>query len=202
MTMCGGIACSLGASTGINRNITIPLFNLGRVISYCIAGILVSGSLQMVVRISDTRQLLSVIQWLAAILLIMIGLSVCQWWQGIRHIEGLGKGIWQKLAPYASRYLVIKRIHHALIIGLIWGWIPCGLVYSMLTWSAGQADWRYGGGVMLAFGLGTSFSMLAMAWLGDRAVRVLRVPLIRQIAGLSMMGLGGWQILHLTGGGF
>jgi sulfite exporter TauE/SafE len=193
--MCGGIACSLGAASG--QRSSAMLFNLGRVISYGLAGVLVSGSLQLLISLSYTRSALIVLQWLAAAMLILLGLSIGQWWQGIKRVEVLGEGLWRRFRPIASRYLPIQKPSHALAVGLLWGWLPCGLVYSMLTWSASQADWIEGGLLMVAFGLGTSLSMMALSWFGERAITRLNSSRLRQLGGCVMILFGLWQMLNL-----
>ncbi|WP_263264302.1 sulfite exporter TauE/SafE family protein [Pseudomonas sp. RIT-PI-S] len=191
--MCGGLmgALSLAAPPGQGRRWPLLLgYNLGRVLSYALAGLLF-GSLGLAVAHTPA---LAVLRTLAALLLIAMGLYLAGWWQGLTRVEALGRGLWRRLQPLSRHLLPARTVGQALALGGLWGWLPCGLVYSALLWSAAQGDAVKSAALMLAFGLGTWPLMFAtglasqglLAWLRQRGVRVA--------AGLLVLAFGLWSL--------
>lgn len=191
--MCGGLmgALSLAARPGQRGRWPLLLcYNLGRVLSYALAG-LILGSLGLAV--AETPAI-TALRTLAALLLIAMGLYLAGWWHGLTAVEALGRGLWRYLQPLARRFLPVRTLLQAVALGSVWGWLPCGLVYSALLWSAAQGNAFHSAALMLAFGLGTCPLMLATGlasqglrrWLGQRGVR--------RAAGLLVLGFGLWSL--------
>ena len=78
--------------------------------------------------------------------------------------------------------------------GLVWGWLPCGLVYSVLIMAFSAASLSQGALVMLAFGLGTLPNLMLMGVFAFYFTRLARKIWVKRLAGLSVMSMGGWQI--------
>lgn len=110
----------------------------------------------------------------AGLLLISMGLYLGGWWSGLTRIEALGRGLWRHIQPVASRWLPVCSLPRALLLGALWGWLPCGLVYSTLLWAASQGDALDSGLLMLAFGLGTWPVLLATGMAAERLTALLR----------------------------
>lgn len=196
--MCGGISASLSMSLPVGRGfrrrqLTMLLaFNGGRIASYVlIATIIAWLSLSATGAVSSLGPLL---RTLAGLLLILMGLSMAQWWNGIRHVERIGGPVWRRLQPLTGKLLPVRNPLQALFLGSLWGWLPCGLVYSTLGWAALQPTLPAAAGTMFFFGLGTLPSMLgtglAATWI--QSLRTNRW--FRQIAGAAMIGFGVWTI--------
>ena len=153
--MCGGLmgalTMSIPAEQQDRRLRVIIGYNLGRVSSYAIAGFLF-GLFGWAVEQTPAAHALRVV---AALLLISLGLYLAGWWQGLTRIEKLGGYLWQYIQPLASRLLPVKGPLHAVLLGMLWGWLPCGLVYSTLFWTASQGDASTSALLMFTFGLGT-----------------------------------------------
>ena len=192
--MCGGL---MGALT-----LTIPreqrarrmqllmAYNLGRIISYAIAGFL-SGLVGWAVANSPGATTLRVV---AALLLIAMGLYLAGWWSGLTRIERLGRGLWRYLQPFATRLLPISSIPRALLLGALWGWLPCGLVYSTLLWAASQGNAIDSALLMLAFGLGTWPVLLATGLAAERTTALLRRRSVRTAGGVLVILFGLWTL--------
>ncbi|RCS59660.1 sulfite exporter TauE/SafE family protein [Parvibium lacunae] len=137
-------------------------YNVGRLTTYTLTGILIGGLGSLSVAVG---WLLPIQQWLATLanlLLIAMGLYLLRWWQGVLILEKIGTRIWPLIQPYTQQCLPLDSKPRIFIAGMLWGWLPCGLVYSMLFSAlASGSAWR-GGAVMLAFGLGTLPALFAL----------------------------------------
>ena len=126
--MCGGLVSALGLKQQqASKPGYLLAYNLGRILSYTIAGLIVG-----LFGFWLSRQLgaAGFLRYFAAIMLILLGLYIGQWFNGLAPIEKIGGRLWQKIQPLATRYLPIRSNRAALVVGMIWGWLPCGLVYS------------------------------------------------------------------------
>ncbi|WP_417580089.1 sulfite exporter TauE/SafE family protein [Nitrincola sp.] len=187
--MCGGIAASVGLNTlgGKYPAWSILLgYNLGRIGSYTLAGVLIGVAGAMVA----TGITGLILQTFAGILLIAMGLYVGQWWFGITRLEKLGGHLWRHIQPYAARILPVRNPHQAILLGILWGWLPCGLVYSTLLWSSAAGSWQQSALLMAAFGLGTLPAMFTTGLLARQVRSIMQKRLTRQIAGALIIGFG------------
>ncbi|WP_394173299.1 sulfite exporter TauE/SafE family protein [Thalassotalea litorea] len=200
IAMCGGITSMLTRSVTSTGSITPPIrlivaYNMGRLGSYTIAGIIagLTGSLAA----QSIGLPIALLQVIAAIFLILLGLYVGQWFFLLHRVEALGKHIWQRIQPFSKRFLPVTTSYQALGLGVIWGWLPCGLVYSTLTWSMASGSWLKGGLIMLAFGLGTLPALLTLSvgftWITD----TLRQNWLKKISGMFLL-IYGFYLLHIA----
>jgi len=127
--MCGGLMGALTMAIPPDqrgrRLRLLVAYNLGRVSSYAVAGFLI-GLAGLAVANSPAAMALRVV---AALLLITMGLYLAGWWSGLTRIESLGRGLWRHIQPIASKFMPVTSVPRALILGALWGWLPCGLVY-------------------------------------------------------------------------
>lgn len=199
--MCGGIMGALTFSVPPSmrqpRRIAGLLlgFNAGRITSYMFVGALVAllgaglshalDGVAMALRI------------LAAIMLILMALYIANWWKGLVHVEALGRFLWQLVEPLGRRMMPVVKARQAFALGSIWGWMPCGLIYSMLAWSLSVADPFRGATLMGAFGLGTLPVVLATGVAARRISTWIRHPATRTFAALLIITFATWQLWHL-----
>ncbi|HIQ44730.1 MAG TPA: sulfite exporter TauE/SafE family protein, partial [Pseudomonas oleovorans] len=135
-----------------------------------------------------------VMRSLAALLLIAMGLYLAGWWSGLTRIEALGRGLWRHIQPLTRRFMPVSSLPRALMLGGLWGWLPCGLVYSTLLWASSQGDARVSALLMLAFGLGTWPVLLATGLAAERITALLRQRGIRMAGGLLVILFGLWTL--------
>ncbi len=194
MGMCGGIASLLSmGSSQTKASPLIPLFyNCGRLASYALIGVIVGGAISGLTELSGLTQSLAWLRLVAAIFMILVALYIAKWWQGLLVIEKLGQQLWKFISPSGKRLLPLKSPIHALPFGFIWGWLPCGLVYSALTWSAVSGGAINGGLIMLAFGVGTLPSMLAVSYGANIFNKLQKSSIFRNLSALILMGYGGY----------
>lgn len=190
MGMCGGIASMLSMGQAAPSKWTPLFYNLGRLSSYAVIGALVGAT---VASISEVSQLNHVLLWLrmaAALFMILLACYIGRWWQGLLYIEKLGQFIWRRISPAATALLPLKSPLHALPLGFIWGWLPCGLVYSSLTWSAVSGSAIDGALIMFAFGAGTLPAMLAVGHAAHSLKKLQNSALFRHLVAISILLYG------------
>lgn len=200
--MCGGIVGTLTAAAaggGWLRRLPYQLgYNLGRITGYTLAGALMGGlglAFAQAVPLQYGQRALYV---LAGLLMILLGLYLADWWRGLARVERLGAGLWHHIAPLGRRWLPVTSPVRAFGLGLVWAWIPCGLVYSVLIWAIASGSPAQGASWLLCFGLGTLPNLLGIGLLAGAAARYAEQPRIRRIAGMLVMGLGLmalWSVL-------
>ncbi|RMR60079.1 sulfite exporter TauE/SafE family protein [Pseudomonas cichorii] len=192
--MCGGLMGALTLAIPKeqrSRRFRLLLaYNLGRIFSYACAGLLL-GLAGWAVANSPLAMAMRVI---AALLLIAMGLYLAGWWSGLTRIESLGRGLWRHIQPVATRLLPVSSLTRALLLGALWGWLPCGLVYSTLLWAASQGNAMNSALLMLAFGLGTWPVLLATGLAAERTTTLLRKRGIRMAGGLLVILFGLWTL--------
>ena len=173
--MCGGIsglyavnAAAASLKTQVPKAIA---YNLGRVLTYAILGVLVA--LLGKTMVGSIPKLAAPIRLASGLLIILIGMQVAFNWRVLAPIENAGAKLWRMIAPSAKGFLPVQSATQALGLGLVWGFLPCGLVYSVLLLAATTADAASGGLVMLAFGLGTMPAMLATGLSASKLGQIL-----------------------------
>jgi sulfite exporter TauE/SafE len=184
--MCGGIVGALSAAA---RGPALPrqlAFNGGRVASYVVAGSL-AGALGALARLSAPAFAMQLLLFaLANLLMLLLGLHIAGWGRALLRLEAVGNVLW-RLQPLARRLVPIDTAPRAAAAGALWGWVPCGLVYSMLALALASGDALSGAGVMLVFGLGTLPNLLAAGFAAQKLLAIRRAPWVRRTAGGAIM---------------
>lgn len=192
--MCGGLMSALTLAIPAERRAQrfqlLLAYNLGRIFSYAAAGLLL-GLAGWALNNSPAAMLLRII---AALLLIAMGLYLAGWWSGLTRIEALGRGLWRYIQPLTRRFMPVTNWPRALILGGLWGWLPCGLVYSTLLWASSQGNALDSAALMLAFGLGTLPVLLATGMAAERLSALLRERGVRMAGGVLVILFGLWTL--------
>jgi len=195
VAMCGGIAAALGTARGSDPRRTRPLlYQLGRITSYACAGALagtLGAATGAVLAVDGWSELL---RFATAVVVIIIGLDIAlganaraRW---LRAPERLGATLWRRLAPAATRLIPERPAARALMLGLLWGWLPCGLVYSVLLAAAVSGGALQGAALMFAFGLGTLPAMLGLSYAGARVPHPRGA--VARVLGAVIVACGLW----------
>lgn len=192
--MCGGLmgalTLAIPAEQRQRRLGLLLAYNLGRIASYGLAGLLIGAAGWALA----SGPAATALRLLAGLLLIAMGLYLAGWWSGLTRIEGIGRLLWRRLEPLARRLLPVRNAPRALLLGALWGWLPCGLVYSTLLWAASQGDALDSALLMLAFGLGTLPVLLATGLAAERLTALLRRRGVRIAGGLLVILFGIWTL--------
>jgi len=168
----------------------ITTYNLGRITSYTIAGViagLISGSLVSTLSIENGHLILRA---LASIVLIAFGLHLAGLFPKMQVLESVGAVLWRRLQPLTKRFFPVQTLWRAFGFGLIWGWLPCGLVYSALLWASASGDPVSGGLYMFAFGLGTLPSVMTSGLMSSTILKLSRIQNLRYGMATLMIIIG------------
>lgn len=199
--MCGGIVGALSFASQQNKNASngalfslLFAYNFGRLFSYSLAGGLM-GALGWLVTIwTDIQFVQIILQFIAGLFMLLMGLYISGWWMGLSRLEKIGAVVWQKIQPVAQKLLPVKTPLHALSLGVLWGWLPCGLVYSVLVWSISSGSFQQGALLMLSFGLGTLPNLLAMGLFANQLKQFVQKQAVRNLAGGLVMVFALWSL--------
>lgn len=200
--MCGGIVGALGMQ-GPPGRAALPLhlaYNFGRITSYALAGA-IFGALGRIV--GDILPWQRGLYLFASLMLVAMGLYLAGLTRTLSWLESGGQSLWRRIQPLTQHFLPVRSPAQALPLGLLWGWLPCGLVYSALTTALASGSALHGALTMLAFGLGTLPNLLLAGLLAMRLRRFAQARAARITAGLLVGGLGLlglFRLLRLTDG--
>lgn len=209
--MCGGIVGALNARprdpVRVRHDgaaaVAVPLlgqlplhaaYSAGRVGSYAVAGAAagsLGGTALLLESMLPVQVALSVV---AHALVVLLGLHLAGVGRSVARLEHLGAGLWRRIAPVGKRFLPADTFPRALAVGAVWGWLPCGLVYSALALALLSGSGGAGALTMLAFGAGTVPNLVATGMAVRGGAGVLRDPRVRFGAGLAVAALGLWGI--------
>lgn len=193
LVMCGGIASSLQlASKNLSPIKVSLLYNLGRICSYAIAGALVAWLGASLAKqntlVAHSMKLLS------GVFMILVGVYVMRLASSLQWLESLAKTvIWQHLVKLNRHLIPVDTSPKAFAYGALWGWLPCGLVYSALTWTLQAQTILQGSAIMLAFGLGTLPALIAIG----QSAQLLQQAVNHQVTRIIMGNIFIWYGVYL-----
>lgn len=195
--MCGGIvgALTLGLPEAMRRSAWLLLpyllaYNAGRIATYALLGALlgwVAGAAAGTLPLGDARFLG---RWISGLFMIALGLYLAGWWPGLMWLERLGGILWRRIEPFGRKLLPVRNPMQAAGVGLVWGWLPCGMVYAALAFALTSGSAGDSAARMAAFGLGTLPMMLAVGSAAAWFSRFVRRSAVRALAGVLVMGFG------------
>lgn len=190
--MCGGIVGALTLQTPRrSRAWSMHLaYSAGRIASYVAAGTImgmIGGAGLMFNHILPVQLLF---YGLANLVLIGLGLYLAGLANQLARIESLGAWLWRRIQPYSARVLPADTAAKAFALGALWGWLPCGLVYSVLATALVSGGAATGAGVMLAFGLGTLPNLLLAGMAFKRLRDITANRRLRLAAGVLVAVFG------------
>jgi len=206
--MCGGIVAAFGAQRVIPvreanaapaRWPRLLAFNAGRISSYAAAGAVagtLGGAVELVTGALPAQTALYV---LANLVLILVGLTLAGAGRPLERLEALGAPLWRRIQPHAARLMTACTLPQAYAAGLLWGWLPCGLVYGALAAAAFAGGAKGGALAMLAFGAGTLPNLLAAGLAVSRLRAWARSAKLRLAAGAVVLGFGVFGLARAAG---
>jgi uncharacterized protein len=192
--MCGGIvsAFSMGIADDLSSRpkslfVYQLAYNGGRISSYVLVG-LAAGTLGAGLAELGVSPIAG--RLFAAAFMIALGLYLANWWRGLTLLEKFGAKLWRHLQPLGQKLLPVRSPSKAFLLGALWGWLPCGLVYSVVAWSLTSANTVDAALLMLGFGLGTLPAMLLAGNAFNYFREWVKMPAIRTSAGIIIIAFG------------
>jgi sulfite exporter TauE/SafE len=215
--MCGGIVTAMSASAAPRARAVIPIaaarnsllphvlaYNAGRIASYMTAGALAGGLAEGARQLGAVAGVQLGMYWLANAMLVALGLYLMNAWRGLAVLEQGGRLLWQRAQPVigpAMRALMpADTAAKSFALGALWGWLPCGMVYSVLTTALLSGSAVNGAALMLAFGLGTLPMLTGLGLLGARLTAAMQRPAVRIGCGLLVLAFGVIGLARAAGG--
>ena len=198
--MCGGMAGALGmrartlATNPAGVFLNAATYQFGRICGYTIVGLIFGLAGATLQSTFDLMRIGAALRIASGVLLILIALRILIRWNPLVALERFGARFWSMLQPLTQRAARSQGHARALLIGLLWGWLPCGLVYSMLMFAATSGDALQGAAIMAAFGVGTLPSMLTSSLLASQLHRLLAQRWPRLMSGVLLILFGVWMI--------
>jgi sulfite exporter TauE/SafE len=193
---CLGMCGTLTAACGVRGPARAFAANGTRVLSYACGGALVGllgqGALEL-------RAMQPLFMGLAGAFTVALGLVVAGWLRVPAAVEAAGAKAWARLSPLLRPLVPVRSVAQAAGFGLLWGWVPCGLVYAALVLALLQGTAAGGASIMLAFGLGTALHLIPAGALAGRIQAMRKRSRLRIAAGLAMAALGTWTVAHAAG---
>jgi sulfite exporter TauE/SafE len=199
--MCGSIIGSLTFSLSPeirqDKKRLLPFifsYNAGRITSYAVAGAL-AGLVEVLVTLplgeAHGHRLLQII---SALIMTGAGLYIGGWFPRFAYIEKLGLHIWRRIEPYGRKLIPVKDCRHAYLFGMVWGWIPCGLVYAALALTIASGSVLQSSLTMIAFGLGTLPAVMGVGVMISVLTRLASMKRFKQIVGMIMITLALFSV--------
>lgn len=195
--MCGGImgALTFGLPVEVRNDksrqlVYIATYNFGRITSYTLAGViagLISATLVSTLSIENGHLILRA---LASTVLIAFGLHLAGLFPKMQMLESMGAIVWRRLQPLTKNFFPVRTLWRAFGFGLVWGWLPCGLVYSALLWASSSGDPVSGGIYMFAFGLGTLPGVITSGLMSSTLLKLSRIQNLRYGMAALMIIIG------------
>lgn len=201
--MCGGISGLFAVNVAVaslkTQGPTAIAYNLGRVLTYTTLGIAVAIVGKTMVDLIP--RLAAPVRLASGLLIILVGLQLAFDWRILSPLETAGARLWRRIAPAAKSLVPVESAAQAVGLGMVWGFLPCGLVYSVLLLAASTANAAAGGLVMLAFGLGTMPAMIATGLSASKLAGFMNRK--RRGAGILIVLIGvatiAMPVMKLTG---
>lgn len=194
--MCGSIigtlTLSLKPEIRQNKRLLFPFilnYNLGRIFSYTTAGA-IAGALHYVFSAGiGTTETYRLMQLLSALIMAGAGLYIAGWFPRFAYIEKLGSRFWKQIEPFGRKLMPVKTRFQAFLFGTVWGWLPCGLVYTSLALAAVSGDIIQSSITMLAFGMGTLPAVMGVGIMTGVMVKLAQAQRFKMAIGVVFIVL-------------
>lgn len=199
VAMCGGVVGALGVSAPGTRQRQWPIqlgYNAGRVGTYAALGAAMGAVGSAGLLFGDVLPVQLVLYVFANLMLVALGLYLTGHTRILAPVERAGGRVWRRIQPLTRHLLPVRSPVRAVPLGMLWGFLPCGLVYSVLTTALVSGSATRGAGLMLAFGLGTVPNLLLAGLAFGRFRQLTHDTRVRAVAGLLVMGFGFFGLYH------
>jgi sulfite exporter TauE/SafE len=204
VVMCGGIVAVSCSAIPLGRRKSAAAqvhylfaYNAGRILSYAAGGAAAGAIGAAVASLASVERAALGLRLVAAVWMLLVGIYVMGARRALDWVERLVQPVWRRVAPLARRLLPRPSACSALALGLLWGFMPCGLVYAAFAAAATSGTPLRGAALMAAFGGGTLPMLLAMGSAAAAVSRMARIRWVRLAAGAVILSFGLLQIAQV-----
>ncbi len=160
--MCGPIVLSYSMG-GRGTTLGHVCYNGGRIATYGMLGAFAGALGDTLVRIAGIQQTAAIV---SGILMVLAGVLM----SGVIPAKRLVQiGVPSRLSRIAGKLILNPKATHKLALGLVMGFLPCGLLYAALLKAASTGSTLTGAVSMIAFGTGTAGTLLAIGMFSSAA---------------------------------
>lgn len=191
--MCGPVVTLLESGQPAQGMVRRLASHGGRLCGYAMLGAVAASAGSLLALFPGGSTLLGAA---AATMMVLMGLQLAFDLPLLRALERPGGALWRRVAPLARRVLPATTVPRAFAAGLLWGALPCGLVYSAAALAAASGSAWQGALVMAGFWAGTVPALLLAGSAAGRLARWRRGPRTRRVAG-ALLCAGGVLALML-----
>ncbi len=210
--MCGGIVSALSFQDQSIKTVAFPVlpvtapkvwhlhlaYNLGRIFSYTVAGAIMGGLGSMGLLLNGVLPVQMGLYLAANLMMVALGIYLIGVTQSLAFTERAGQWLWRRVQPWTRQFLPARKVSQAFPLGMMWGWLPCGLVYSVLAMTLLTGSAARGAATMLAFGLGTLPNLMAAGLLLVKFRKIVQGRALRFSAGLLVLAFGLWGLINAS----
>ncbi len=189
--MCGGVVALMAKSP------FALAYNFGRIAAYILVGALLGALGEVGFLLADSFSYRIILFAFANFLMLAMGVYLLGVPHFIAPFEKMGGVLWRKIAPFAQKFLPPKNFKTAFSIGFLWGFLPCGLLYSAFAAALASASFVKGALLMASFGLGTLPNLIAAPFLLQKLSPKFR-QIIQKITGVFLMVFGAWGFYKIA----
>jgi sulfite exporter TauE/SafE len=200
--MCGGIVSALTLQVPGKPGAGGPAwmlhlaYNLGRISSYVVAGALMGALGSLGLLLNNVLPVQLTLYVAANLMMVALGVYLTGITGALAFAERGGQWLWRRVQPLTGRFLPVRGPAQAFPLGLLWGWLPCGLVYSVLAMALLTGSAARGAATLLAFGLGTLPNLMLAGLLLVRFRNAVQGRALRLASGLIVLAFGLWGLLN------
>lgn len=185
--MCGPVVSLLEHGRPARPLVRRLAYNGGRLAGYAVLGGLAAAAGGLLHALPAGT---AVLRTVAAVMIVLMGLQLAFSWPLLRALEAAGSRVWQRLLPLTRHVLPADTVPRALAAGILWGALPCGLVYSAVALAATSESVLSGALVMSGFWLGTLPALMLAGGAAGQLARWRRQPSTRRVAGAVLVAAG------------
>ena len=201
VAMCGGMSAALGmraraGAVGWRASLHAAQYHVGRIAGYALVGALAGALGQGTHWLMQLARVEVLLRVAAGVLTLLIAVRILTGKNLLAGLERYGLHVWRYLQPHARQAAQGQRWYHALLVGVLWGWLPCGMVYSVLLLAATGGSALSGAAVLACFGLGTLPALLASTVLTSQMPQRMRSPAWRAVNGVLLAAFGVWMVVQ------
>lgn len=196
----GSQGTALARADMLDEGLRVLAYNAGRLSSYAAAGAIAGGIAQSARALAFMSSLQLILYWLANLMLVALGLHLMGAWRGLAYLESAGQLVWRRVQALTGSLLPVDTSGKAFALGGLWGWVPCGMVYSVLLSAMLSGSAGNGAAIMLAFGAGTLPMLLGLGMAGTRLHQLARSSRVRTAVGLLVLAFGLLGLMRAAGG--